>query len=123
MSEVRTKGNYEQWVRFFLQAIKECAEDGILTIDKLDELHKKNLTIINSMGGRVKNTLLMFNYIETNPIIDIRKTSQALGVAYNTIATQVKRLIDAGILIQTDSASRNRTFSYKEYLDILRDGT
>ena len=65
----------------------------------------------------------MFNYIETNPIIDIRKTSQALGVAYNTIATQVKRLIDAGILIQTDSASRNRTFSYKEYLDILRDGT
>ena len=123
MSEVRTKGNYEQWVRFFLQAIKECAEDGILTIDKLDELHKKNLTIINSIGGRVKNTLLMFNYIETNPIIDIRKTSQALGVAYNTIATQVKRLIDAGILIQTDSASRNRTFSYKEYLDILRDGT
>ena len=123
MSEVRTKGNYEQWVRFFLQAIKECAEDGILTIDKLDELHKKNLTIINSMGGRVKNTLLMFNYIETNPIIDIRKTSQALGVAYNTIATQVKRLSDAGILIQTDSASRNRTFSYKEYLDILRDGT
>ena len=39
------------------------------------------------------------------------------------VKEQVKRLIDAGILIQTDSASRNRTFSYKEYLDILRDGT
>lgn len=123
MTEVRTKGNYEQWVRFFLQAIKECAEDAILTIDKLDALHQKNTAIINGMGRTTKNALLLFNYLEANPIIDIKKTSQALGVSYNTVATQVQRFIDSGILIQTDSASRNRTFSYKEYLDILRDGT
>lgn len=123
MTEVRTKGNYEQWVRFFLQAIKECAEDAILTIDKLDALHQKNTAIINGMGRTTKNALLLFNYLEANPIIDIKKTSQALGVSYNTVATQVQRFIDSGILIQTDSASRNRTFSYKEYLDILRNGT
>ena len=123
MTEVRTKGNYEQWVRFFLQAIKECAEDAILTIDKLDALHQKNTAIINGMGRTTKNALLLFNYLEANPIIDIKKTSQALGVSYNTVATQVQRFIDSGILIQTDSANRNRTFSYKEYLDILRDGT
>ncbi len=123
MTEVRTKGNYEQWVRFFLQAIKECAEDAILTIDKLDALHQKNTAIINGMGRTTKNALLLFNYLEANPIIDIKKTSQALGVSYNTVATQVQRFIDSGILIQTDSANRNRTFSYKEYLDILRNGT
>lgn len=123
MTEVRTKGNYEQWVRFFLQAIKECAEDAILTIDKLDALHQKNTAIINGMGRTTKNALLLFNYLEANPIIDIKKTSQALGVSYNTIATLVNRFIDMGILVQTDSASRNRTFSYKEYLNILRDGT
>ena len=123
MTEVRTKGNYEQWVRFFLQAIKECAEDAILTIDKLDALHQKNTAIINGLGRTTKNALLLFNYLEANPIIDIKKTSQALGVSYNTVATQVNRFIDLEILTQTDSASRNRTFSYKEYLDILRDGT
>lgn len=123
MTEVRTKGNYEQWVRFFLQAIKECAEDAILTIDELDALHQRNTAVIIGMGRTAKNALLLFNYLEANPIIDIKKTSQALGVSYNTVATQVKRFIDMGILVQTDSASRNRTFSYKEYLDILRDGT
>lgn len=123
MTEVRTKGNFEQWVRFFLQAINECAEDAILTIDKLDALHQKNTAIINDMGRTAKNALLLFNYLEANPIIDIKKTSQALGVSYNTVATQVKRFIDMGILAQTDLGSRNRTFSYKEYLDILRDGT
>ena len=123
MTEVRTKGNYEQWVRFFLQAIKECAEDAILTIDKLDALHQKNIAVINGLGRTTKNALLLFNYLEANPIIDIKRTSQALGISYNTVATQVQRFIDSGILIQTDSGSRNRTFSYKEYLDILRDGT
>ena len=123
MTEVRAKGNYEQWVRFFLQAINECAEDAIVTIDRLDDLHHKNLAVINGMGRSVKSALSLFNYIEANPIIDIKKTAQALGVSYNTVAAQVQRFIAAGILVQTDSTNRNRTFSYKEYLDILRDGT
>jgi Fic family protein len=28
MTEVRDKGNYEQWVKFFLQAVLESAEDA-----------------------------------------------------------------------------------------------
>lgn len=123
MTEVRTKGNYEQWVHFFLRAIKECAEDAILTVDKLHALHQKNIAIVNRMGRTVKNALLLFNYIEANPIIGIKKTSMELGVSYNTISTQVQRFIDANILIKTNSDNRNRTFSYEEYLDILRDGT
>ena len=123
MTEVRTKGDYEQWVHFFLQAIKECSEDSILTIDKLDALHHKNITSIDGMNRTAKNALLLFHYIEANPIIDIKKTSQALGISYNTVASQVQRFVDANILVQTNSAHRNRTFSYKEYLDILRDGT
>lgn len=123
MTEVRTKGDYEQWVHFFLQAIKECSEDSILTIDKLDALHHKNITSIAGMTRTAKNALLLFHYIEANPIIDIKKTSQALGISYNTVASQVQRFVDANILVQTNSAHRNRTFSYKEYLDILRDGT
>jgi Fic family protein len=35
MTEVRRTGNYEQWVKFFLLAIYESAEDATHTIDKL----------------------------------------------------------------------------------------
>ncbi len=63
LSEVRNKGNYEQWIKFFLKAIAESASDAI------------------------------------------------------------KRLEEAGILVQTAGQKRNRIFSYEEYLDILRKGT
>lgn len=123
MTEVRTKGNYEQWVKFFLQAIMESAEDATATIDELIVLHDANVTIISKLGRAAKNAILVFNYLESNPIIEIRKTAEALGITFNTASSAVNRLVDAGVLLQTSDTSRNRTFAYEVYLDILRRGT
>lgn len=123
MTEVRRNGSYEQWVRFFLQAVEECARDAIETIDRLTALHEKNAAIVGGMGRAAKNALLVFSYLEANPIIDIRKTAQALDLSFNTVAAAVRRLTEAGILVQTDTANRNRSFAYDAYLDILRNGT
>lgn len=123
MSEVRAKGNYEQWVKFFLQALLESAEDAIATIDELVVLHDKNADLIAKMGRASKNAMLVFKYVESNPIIEIQKTSEALGIAYNTTSSAVNRLVDIGILTQTTNANRNRTFAYEEYLAVLRKGT
>ena len=123
MTEVRAKGNYEQWVKFFLEAIIESAEDATATIDKLIALHEANEAVISKLGRAAKNTMLVFNYLESNPIIEIRKTAEALGIAFNTVSSAVNRLVDVGILVQTAETIRNRTFAYEAYLDILRKGT
>ncbi len=123
MTEVRVKGNYEQWVKFFLLALIESAEDATATIDELTVLHDKNVEAISGMGRAAKNVQLVFDYLEANPIIEIKKTAAALGITFNTVSGAVRRLTDAGILAQTTNSSRNRTFAYERYLDILRKGT
>lgn len=123
MTEVRTKGNYEQWIIFFLQAIMESAGDAISTIDELITLHDTNTSVISKLGRASKNTMLVFDYLESNPIIDIGKTAEALSITFNTASSAVRRLVDAGILVQTGGGGRNRTFAYEAYLDILRKGT
>lgn len=123
MTEVRNKDNYEQWVKFFLQATYESAKDATEAIDKLNALHNKNCTAIEKMGRSAKTAMRLFTYLETNPIIDIQKTAKELGIAFNTISSAVKNLCEIGVLEQTSDQSRNRTFAYKEYLDILREGT
>ncbi|MCD8054444.1 MAG: Fic family protein [Lachnospiraceae bacterium] len=123
MTEVRVKGNYEQWILFFLQALLESAEDAISTINDLTALHDENVENILTMGRASKNAMRVFNYMETNPIIEIKKTADALGISYNTTSNAVKRLQEAGILVQTTNESRNRTFAYEAYLGILRKGT
>ncbi|HOF03028.1 MAG TPA: Fic family protein [Atribacterota bacterium] len=123
LSEVRNKGNYEQWIKFFLQAIMESAEDAIITIDRLVALHNKNVEIIGSMGRASKNTLRLLDYIEANPIIEISKTAEALDLAFNTTSDAIKRLEKAGILVQSAGQKRDRVFSYTEYLNLLKEGT
>lgn len=123
MTEVRRSGNYEQWVCFFLRAISESAQDAIATIDALTALHDKNTEIINDMGRAAKNAMLLFSYLEANPIIDIRKTAESLNLSFNTVSAAVRRLVDHGILVQSGGVNRNRTFSYEAYLEILRKGT
>ena len=123
MTEVRTKGNYEQWIIFFLQAIMESAGDATSAIDELITLHDTNTSVISKLGRASKNTMLVFDYLESNPIIDIGKTAEALSITFNTASSAVRRLVDAGILVQTGGGGRNRTFAYEAYLDILRKGT
>lgn len=123
MTEVRNKGNYEQWVVFFLRAVYESAKDAVHTIDRLSELHDKNVTLIERMGRGAKTAMQLFSYLESNPIIEIKKTATAMNMAFNTVSGAVNRLSDAGILKQSNDAGRNRTFTYYDYLDILRGGT
>ena len=123
MSEVRNKDNYEQWIKFFLNAIKDSADESVETIKKLSELHDANIKKIDAMGRAAKNARAVFDYLEQNPIIDIGKTAEELNLAFSTVSLAVNRLVDAGILIQTNNANRNRVFAYEDYLAILRKDT
>jgi Fic family protein len=123
MTEVRTKGNYEQWVKFFLQAILESAKDATKTIRKLSALHDMHFAKITGMGKASDSVMRVHNYLEANPIIEIGKAAEALSMSYNTAAAAVKRLCDIGVLDQISGNRRDRIFSYAAYLDLLREGT
>lgn len=124
MTQIRKTGDYEQWILFFLQALSDSADDAIQTIDKLTDLHIKNISLFDDLSKRQKtNVLKVFHYLETNPIIDIQKTAAALELSYNTVAKIVTLLNGKNILRQTDKSGKARIYSYTEYLDILRKDT
>ena len=124
LSLVRENGDFEQWVRFFLQALSESAEDAMRTVRRLNELHESNTVLINAMGRAGKSAGEVFRYLEAQPIIDVKKTAAVLNMAFGTVNAAVNRLKAVGILHQNNQeAGRNRIFAYEAYLDILREGT
>lgn len=123
LTEVREKGNFEQWVKFFLQGIYESAEDSISSIDLLVELHDRNYASVQEIDTRTKSVSKIFDYLESTPIIDIQKTSEELKLAYNTVSSAVKKLEKLGILSKVSDNRRFKYFAYEEYLSILRKDT
>jgi Fic family protein len=122
LTEVRKTGNFEQWVKFFLQAVYETASEAIDDIDKLVVLHLKNLAKIEKLGKISKTAFSLFSYLEKNPIIDIQKTATDLNSTFKTIANSVNKLAALQILTQIEGKQRNRLFAYKDYLDVLKKG-
>jgi len=123
ITEVRQSGNYEQWVSFFLEAVSAAAKDSMTTIEELRDLHEKNVERLPKTNRKNDNVRRVFDYIEQHPIIDIRKTSEALELSYNTVSTAVNKLVQIGILKDKTNYSRNRVFVYEEYINIIKRDT
>lgn len=123
ISEVRRTGNFEQWIRFFLEAVSKAASDSLEAIRQLSVLHDTNVEKLPKTTRSKDNLRAVFDYIEQYPIMDIKRTAKELEVSYNTVAAAVRKLVELGILQETTNAARNRVFAYEEYLAILRKDT
>lgn len=120
LSEVRNKGNYEQWIKFFLQGVITTCEDSIFTIKQIHKIMNEDAAKIQKDTDTVK---AVFTYLKEHPIVNIGGTAKALGVAFNTVSTALKKLSAAGIVEEKTTKSRDRIFEYSRYLNILKSGT
>ena len=125
MTEVRRTGDYEQWILFFLRAVAVSAADAVAAIDDLHALHEKNVDVLTDGTNKKQRTTLtkLFSYLEAHPMIEVKKTAEALGISYNAVSRAVAVLIEKGILEQQAQAGKTRIYSYAEYLEILRGDT
>ena len=126
MSAIRETGDYEQWIKIFLEGIYASGKSAIETANELIALRDKNIRKLeneNYTKRTLETMMKVFHYLEAHPIIDIGKTAEDLSIAYNTVSSAVNRFEKLGILHLVKKQGRNKVYSYKEYIDILRDGT
>lgn len=124
MTRVRQSGDYEQWIGFFAEALREAAVSTSESIRSITALREKNLALIPQTGRRRSTVREVFSMLEHRPITDIGFIAKNMDISYNTAASAVKKLVELGILRTANpNAERGRLFMYGDYLDILRDGT
>lgn len=120
LSEVRTKGNYEQWIKFFLHGIIETCDDGIKTIKSINSLIK---TDEKKLVKKTEAISKVFDYIKEHPIITIGGAATALNLSFNGVSNAVKKMVEVNILKETTTKARDRVFEYTSYINILKSGT
>lgn len=115
MSDVRNRDDYLQWIEFFLNGIIEMCNESIDCINNLLFIRKRNKSIIK------ESDYWLLEYLERNPIIDSKKTSEKLNVDYFKVNRTIKRFVDLGILEVVNSSKKKRSYSYAEYIKILKN--
>ena len=65
----------------------------------------------------------LFESLPQNPVVTVKSAVRICTTTKPTAAKAIASLCDAGILEEISGRSRDRTYSYSEYLGVLREGT
>jgi len=122
LTQVRTDGNYQAWVRFFLEGISAVSEQVINTTRRIQQLERRDVDrILETTAGH--SGVLLQRLLMRQPVVQVRDVEQELGVSYNKANGLIAQFEELGVLVQTTEGRRNRRFVYREYVNILSEGT
>lgn len=124
LNDVRTDGRWEEWVRFFLKGVSDTADSATDCAREIIAL--KNRLAVDIQGkfkGKAHGTELL-DHLFANPIIRINDVKDLFKISYPTAKNLVDSFIDIGILSPVqEGKKRNKDYRFRQYLDLLVDGT
>jgi Fic family protein len=123
LERVRTKGDWEVWLDFFLTGVKETADQAAEAARRIVALFDEHQKKIETLGRPAASVLRVFQYMQRNPIVSIPATAKKIGVSAPTVAKSLEYMRQLGILRETTGRERHRLFVYEPYLAILNEGT
>jgi Fic family protein len=117
---VRTKNDMTQWIKYFLVGVEETALQATETLSKVLEIKTKLESKVNADFGRKSSSaIVLLNYLFQHPIVDVRDVQEATKLSYKAANDLVTDFIHAKIVKETTGQSRNRLFSFDEYLKLF----
>lgn len=121
LQSVRETGDWESWIRFFLEGIIETANQAVKTAKNIIELFTEDRQKIESLGRPAVSALLVHHYLQKHSITDIRKIATHCNITTPTATKSIKHLEMLGIVKEITGKERHKIYTYQGYLDILNE--
>ncbi|MBI4291962.1 MAG: Fic family protein [Betaproteobacteria bacterium] len=119
LSGIRTEGEWENWVIFFLEGVAAAAneaERSIVAIANLLAADRRRLLESPKAGPAAYR---LFEMLPMMPRFTVARVRQKLNTSFPTANAAVKLLTDLGIVAETTGQKKNRSFSYQAYIELL----
>ncbi|MGH3086742.1 MAG: Fic family protein [Rubrobacteraceae bacterium] len=123
LDAVRTDGDWEAWLDFFLEGVEVTAGAAVNTAHRLLALFGKDAARVQATGRAAANALRVFDAFRDRPLSTIPALAEQTGASYPTVSRAVEELERLGIVREITGRKRGRIFAYTGYLDILNEGT
>jgi Fic family protein len=122
LDAVRTTGDWEAWLDFFLEGVSETAAAAVDTAHRLISMFQGDVGRIEGLGRLSGNALRVFDALRRRPVADIDHLARETSIAYSTAARAVEALVGLDVLHELTGRKRGRVFAYDRYLEILSEG-
>jgi Fic family protein len=123
LQRVRTDGDWEAWLRFFLEGVIEVAASTTETTSRVVSLLDADRQKINAFGRGAATAHRIHDLAARSIVISANSSARNLGLSDPPVYAAIERLEDVGILREATGRKRGRLYVYDQYLKILNEGT
>ncbi len=119
LSVIRTEGDWESWVSFFLEGVTVAAWDAEQNIIKVASLISADRKRVLQSSKTGQASYRLFELLPMMPRFTIEMVRQQLDTSFPTATAAVKLLEELGLLAEMTGQKKNRTYSYHAYVELL----
>ena len=116
---ITERGEWEEWLVYFLDGVASQSEDAIERIERIDSLLSGWKSELARMRSRLPERAL--ELFSANPFWTVGALAERLDVAYTTAQRAVNWLEDLGAVSRVGADRRNRVYCAQAILDVLED--
>lgn len=114
---VTERGEWEEWIAYFLAGVARQAEDALSRIQRIDDL----LGAWRERVASSRTAARLIDLLAENPYCTVNALAKRLKVAFTTAQRAIDRLESAGIVSMASEAKRNRVYCARHLLAILEE--
>jgi Fic family protein len=122
LQRVRTQGDWEGWLRFYLVGVEEVATQATTTARALLALFDADRARVAKVGRGAASALSVYELLRRKVIISTPRAAEATGLSRPTVTAALERLTGLGITREITGKARDRQFVYGKQLAILDQG-
>lgn len=119
LSIIRTEGDWESWVAFFLEGVATAATDAERSIIAIASMvaadHRRLLKSAKANPASYR----LFELLPMMPRFTIERVRRELDTSFPTANAAVKALEELGIVAEMTGQKKNRSYSYQQYIELL----
>ncbi len=120
LQAVRDRGEWEEWLKFFLEGIREVSDEATETARKIVALREDHRKLVTESFGRAAGSgLKLLEDLFRHPVVSVNYVAGLLGMTHAGANALVKRMVEIEVLTEITGQSRNRAFRYGPYVDLF----
>lgn len=120
LQAVRDRGEWEEWLEFFLRGVVSVSAEATDTARRillLRESHRAQIT--EDLGRAAANGHKVLESLFDRPIVSVPEVRRLIDTTYPTANNLVSRLEELGIVREITGYARNRRFRYEPYVELF----
>lgn len=119
LSAIRTEGDWESWITFFLEGVVIAAGDAEKTIIEVASLVTTDRRRLLQSTKAGPASYRLFEMLPMMPRFTIERVRHQLDTSFPTATAAVKVLEELGIVTEMTGQKKNRSYSYQAYVELL----